>query len=81
MEKRKKHLASLRNLHAPMDKDEILEHSRKMEEKAKELFEKKKKEREDYYSKHVQSYDYAKFQTKFLDYVLEAEVAEKERLE
>jgi len=43
-----------------------------MEEITKEKIEARKKERE---KKYMQSYDYSKFQTKFLDSVLEQETA------
>lgn len=67
MEKRKRHLQSLRDLHKPLNHEEILEHGKKFEETLKEKLEKKRKEREE----QIRSYDYSKFQTKFLDVVLE----------
>lgn len=45
IEKRKLHLKSLRDLHKPINHDELLEHSKKMEELTKEKLEKRKTER------------------------------------
>lgn len=45
IEKRKLHLKSLRDLHKPLNHEEILEHSKKMEELSKEKLEKRKIER------------------------------------
>lgn len=42
IEKRKRHLQSLRELRAPLDHDEIVEHSKKTEELAKERLEVRK---------------------------------------
>ena len=61
-EKRKQHLRSLRNLHQPLNHDEILEHAKKFDELTKEKAELRKKVRQD----QALSYDYSKYQTKFL---------------
>jgi hypothetical protein len=47
MEKRKKHLQSLRDLRAPLDHEEILEHSKKVELILKDSLEEKKRDREE----------------------------------
>lgn len=62
----------------PIDHDSIVEHAKKMEELTKKKTDELKKKRlEDM----IQSYDYSKYQTKFLDVVLEQEQAIKEERE
>ncbi|CDW82839.1 UNKNOWN [Stylonychia lemnae] len=80
IEKRKKHLQSLRELHQPIDRSDILEHSRKMEEIVREKVEERKRDRMQRYQNA--SYDYSKYQSKFLDKVLEQDqqvMIEKEK--
>eukprot|EP00347_Sterkiella_histriomuscorum_P011753 403371232 len=82
IEKRKKHLQSLRELHQPIERSELYEHSRKMEEIVKEKIEWRKHERRN--RQQNASYDYSKYQSKFLEKVLEQDaqvLEEKERLE
>lgn len=68
IEKRKRHLQSLRDLRQPLNRDEILEHSKKMDEIVREKAEERKNKRMAIYN---QSYDYSKYHTKFLDNIME----------
>lgn len=45
IDKRKRHLQSLRDLRQPLNRDEILEHSKKMDEIVKEKAEERKNKR------------------------------------
>jgi hypothetical protein len=51
IDKRKRHLRSLRDLHKPLDHEDILEHSKKIDEIVKEKVEIRRKEREERISK------------------------------
>jgi hypothetical protein len=82
IEKRKRHLQSLRDLRQPLNHDEIQEHAKKMDEIVKEKAERRKQDR--LASSVNASYDPSKYHTRFLDNVLEQEAAwqeEKERKE
>jgi hypothetical protein len=65
--KRKLHIQSLRNLH-PLNHEELMEHAKKIDTIVKEKEELRKKKRLDEYAS---SYDYSKYQTRFLESVLE----------
>lgn len=58
IEKRKKHLQSLRELKPSINHDELVEHSKKIDEIAKEKFEERKKMR---MTKLAESYDYSQY--------------------
>ena len=70
MEKRKKHLQSLRDLRQPIKEGELDEHSKKFEELVKIKTEQRKENR---LKQFQSSYDYSKYHTKFLDNILEQE--------
>jgi len=44
-----------------MNHESILEHSKKMEEITKEKIERRRKDRDEFMTRHVQSYDYSKY--------------------
>lgn len=67
VEKRKDHLKSMRELNKPQNHEELLEHSKKVEELTKATIEKRKAERAEKIKKEQMSYDYSKYHTKFLD--------------
>ena len=64
-----------------MNREEILEHAKKVEEQMNQRLEQKKKEREQRIKENYQSYDYGKYKTKFLDLVLEQEQTIKDKEE
>ena len=64
-----------------MNREEILEHAKKVEEQMNQRLEQKKKEREQRIKENYQSYDYGKYKTKFLDLVLEQEQTMKDKEE
>ena len=64
-----------------MNREEILEHAKKVEEQMNQRLEQKKKEREQRMKENYQSYDYGKYKTKFLDLVLEQEQTMKDKEE
>ena len=64
-----------------MNREEILEHAKKVEEQMNQRLEQKKKEREQRMKENYQSYDYGKYKTKFLDLVLEQEQTIKDKEE
>lgn len=68
MDKRKKHLQSLRDLRLPLNHEELIEHAKKMDDLVNEKVEKRKKER---LTQFQSSYDYSKYHTRFLDNIME----------
>eukprot|EP00347_Sterkiella_histriomuscorum_P020948 403335841 len=78
IEKRKRHLQSLRDLRQPLNREEILEHGKKMDDIVKEKQEERKKSR---IALVTHSYDYSKYHTKFLDNIMEQEAAQQEEKE
>ncbi len=73
LDSRKKHLASIRDLHQPLDHEALVEHKKKMDEIVKEKVDKWKKDREDRVVELAKSYDYSKYKSKFTENILEQE--------
>ena len=81
MNKNKKVLASIRDLHKPVRLAEINDYKKRIDEIVNEKKEKLQKERTEFYENHKKHYKYKDYETNFLNNVKEQELEEKEEAE
>ena len=79
LERRKKALTEIRDLHKPIDHHDIVSFSKQMAEISNDKISKLREEREKVYKDRIRSYDYAKYKSKFLEPVIESEKQELEQ--
>ena len=79
LERRKKALSEIRDLHKPLDHHDIVSFSKQMADISNDKIAKLREEREKLYKERIKSYDYAKYKSKFLEPVIESEKAELEQ--
>ena len=79
LDRRKKALSDIRDLHKPIDHHEIVTFSKQMADISNEKISKLREEREKVYKDRIRSYDYAKYKSKFLEPVIESEKQEVEQ--
>lgn len=79
LEKRKRVLASLRDLHQPLNMERIENEQKKYEEIIREKNQQKKQELIDKMKEQEQTYDYKKFHSTYMDRVIEKQILDKEK--
>ena len=79
LEKKKQMLASLRDLHQPLNMELIEQEQKKYEEIVREKNAKKRQELIQKLKENEQNYDYSKYKTKYMEQVIEDEIMKKEQ--
>jgi hypothetical protein len=79
LEKKKRMLASLRDLHQPLNMERIEEEQKKYEEIIRENNAKKRQELIEKLKENEESYDYRKYKSKYMEKVIENELLSKEQ--
>jgi hypothetical protein len=80
LERKKKVLASLRDLHQPLNMELIENEQKKYEEIINQNKEQRKQEMLQKLKENEQSYDYKKFHSSYMERVIENELLQKEKL-
>jgi hypothetical protein len=81
LDKKKKALASIRDLHKPIRLDEIKEYKGKMDEIVEQKSKKLYLERTEFYENHKNNYRYKEFESNFITQVKEQDIQAKEEAE
>lgn len=79
LEQKKRMLASVRDLHQPLNMERIEQEQAKYEEIIRENNAKKRQELIQKLKEYEQTYDYRKYKTKYIDKVIEDEIINKEK--